>query len=319
MQIDQVNLNPDQFAQCNFLVTYYDGEHQRFQELRVGDKRTRVKQGTHLWYEEDNVFRVPKGTRYVAVSCILAMDGRAWFDEVSLSVPRPVGWEEQETPNLVYHWLPGHAPPAGAIENQQAIFDDVAHRLGVQSNVVINYYYYPDTTTIRDMLSLKGYQYTSWDDVEFHSINPNDDHEVVHFITDAYGKPPRSIAEGTVYWLYGEIEGLPIRPLAAYLHAHGRLASFNDLTSYNNFAILDPTIALPSAAALVDYLVSRYGVAQLLELYKASNGINSYQGFAVALEKVYGIPATDAEQEFRAALAEEDYGDLEEQLSRREP
>lgn len=314
MQMDQVTLHPDQFAQCNFLLTFYDEQHQRFQEMRSHDKRTRVKQGTRLWFKEDSVFRLPKGTRYVAVSCILGMDGRVWFDDVSLSVPTPTNWEERDTPNFAYHWLPGHKPPEGAIDNQQAIFDNVCQRLGIHSDVVINYYFYPDTTTIRDMLSLRGYQYTSWDDQEFHSINPNDDHEVVHFITEPYGRPPRSIAEGTVFWLYGEVQGMPVRPLAAYLLAHKRLASWNDLTSYNNFAVLDGSISLPSAAALVDYLVSRYGPAQLLNLYKAVNGVNSYGGFAAAFEKVYGIPATQGEQEFQAALAKIDYSEITQRL-----
>jgi hypothetical protein len=93
------------------------------------------------------------------------------------------------------------------------------------------------------------------------------------------------------------------------------LASFNDLTSYNNFAILDGTISIPSSAAIVDYLVSRYGPQQLLELYKAANGINSYEGFAVAFEKVYGIPATQGEKEFREALSRVDYSAVEKQLS----
>lgn len=315
MQTDQVILHPDQFSQCNFLLTFYDKDHSRFQELRVADKRTRVKQGTHLWFQEDQVFRVPRGTRYIEVSCILAMDGRVWFDDVSLSVPKPIDWEQTKTKNFVYHWLPGNPPPEGAIENQQAIFDDYAGRLGIgDSDVVIYYYYYPDTTTIQNILSLKGYQYVSWDDQEFHSINPNDDHELVHFMLDPYGMPPRSIAEGTVYWLWGTYNGLPIRPLGAYLLANDMLASLNDLTTYNNFMILPGNIAMPSAAVFVDYLIERYGTKKFLQLHEKANGVNSYTAFSRALEAVYGETGDQIQQEFRAALSRIDYSQIPKML-----
>lgn len=303
MQTDHVRLHPDQYAQCNFLLTFYNKDHHRFQELRFADKRTRLKVGTRLWFKEDDTFRVPDGTRYIAVSCILGMDGEVWFDDVSLSVPKPVNWQTEKTPNYVYHWLPGNPPPKGAIAAQQEWFDYYAQRLGVKSNVVINYYFYPDTATIRSMLSLKGYQYTSWDDREIHTINPNDNHEVVHFITDPYGKPPRSIAEGTVFWLQDDWNGKPILPTAAGLLKRKRLPPLQDLTNYNQFTLIDPNESIPASAAFVSYIVNRYGTKMLLEFYKALNGVNSYQAFSGAFKKVYGIEATQAEKEFHAALA----------------
>jgi hypothetical protein len=314
MQTEQVINHPDQYTQCNFLLTFYDKDHNRFQELRVADRRTVFTTGTHLWFKEDETYRVPDGTHYVAVSCILGTDGRVWFDDVSLEVPKPIDWETRTTNNYVYHWLPGHPPPQGAIENQQLIFDERAARLGVKSDVVIDYYFYPDTTTIQNILSLKGFQYVSWPDREFHSINANDDHEVVHFITDPYGKPPRSIAEGTVWWLYGDWEGYPIRQLAAFLLAYKRLPTLQDLTNYNNFTLLDAKISIPAAAAFVDYLAARYGTTKLMDLYVAANGVNSYLGFSKALEQVYETPATQIEQEFRSALSRIDYSGIEASL-----
>jgi hypothetical protein len=314
MQTDQVTLIPGQYSQCNFLVTFYDEAHGRFQSHRVADKRTLFRTGTLLWFEEDQTFRVPDGTRYVSVSCILGTDGRVWFDNVSLSVPAPIGWEKTETRNYVYNWLPGNPPPNGAVENQQLIFDTYAQRLGVQSDVVVNYYFYPDTASIRDILSLKGHQYVSWPDREFHSVNPNEDHEVVHFITAEYGGPPRSIAEGTVFWLYGEWNGMPLLPLAAYLLANDMLGSLRDITSYNNFMILDADISMPTAASFVQYLATRYGTKKLMELYRGANGVNSYDAFAQVLEAVYGVPSNEIEQEYRAALAGIDYSVIAEQL-----
>lgn len=316
LQTDQIRLNPDQFAQSNFFLAFYDENHVRFQEMRRGDKRTRPKQGTHLWAKEEAEFRLPVGTRYVEVGCILGTEGKIWFDDVSVSVPKPIAWESRTTENYVYHWMPGHPPPEGAIENQQRIFDFYESRLGIDSDVVVKYYLYPDTATIREKLGLKGYQYPSWTDVEFHSINPNDDHEVVHFITDPYGMPPKSIAEGTVYWLQGTWQGRPVDELAAYFLSQGQLASLNDLTTYNNFHILDPNLSYPAAAAFVTFIASRFGTEKLMELYTALHGVNNYETFAAAFEKVYGITAVEAEQAFRVALARVDFSKMLENEAR---
>jgi len=310
LKIDQVDRKKDQYAQCNFLVTYYDENHNRFQEMRFADKRSRLVVGTQLWKKEDLVFRVPEGARYVAVSCVLGMDGTAWFDNVSLSVPKPLDWETTTTKNFEFHWFADHPFPAGAIVNQQAMFDHYASRLDIDSDVVIKYYLYPDTASIRDILSLRGHQYVSWDDHEFHSINPNDDHEIIHFMTDEYGMPPRSIAEGTVFWLHDNWAGYPIHKVAAYRLRTGNLASLADLTNYNDFALLDPGISFPSIASFVGFLAERWGPKKLMEYYRELNGVNSFVAFAPATEKVYGLPLKDIADMWVQMLMAVDISDL---------
>ncbi|MDH4037589.1 MAG: hypothetical protein OEX18_04665 [Candidatus Krumholzibacteria bacterium] len=302
MQLEDVELRRGQYSHCNFLLTFFDAEHTRFQEIRSADKRTRLRTGAQLWAQEDQTFRLPQGTRYVQVACVLGMNGRAWFDNITLSVPRPVPWEESTTKNFVFHWLPGHPMPEGSIQSQQAIFDAIAARLGVTSDVVIQYYFYPDTTTIREMLSLKGYQYVSWDDYEFHSINPNDNHEVVHFITDPLGRPPRSISEGTVFWMQDEWMGRPLDEVVGEIVRARRLPDMRHLIDYNLMAMEDPNIIIPSAASFVGFIVDRWGTGKLIELYTAIHGVNSADVFAMAFEKVYGVPLAEVETAWRDRL-----------------
>jgi hypothetical protein len=303
MQIDKITRHPEQFAQCNFLLTFLDEDHQRFQELRFADKRSRFKIGTIPWFEEDLVFRVPRGTRYVVVSCILGSDGTAWFDNVELSVPRPLNWQTQRTENFVFHWLPERPFPPGSIENEQRLFDYYAGRLGVESNVVVHYYLYPDSAAIREALSLKGVQYVSYDDQEIHVINPNEDHEIIHMITDVYGVPPRSIAEGTVFWLHGNLLGKPINEWAAFLLSKGKLPRLQDLFNYNDFALLSPYQGLPASASFVNFIVDRWGTEKLIELYRRIAGFNSYDLVAGAFEKVYEVPLPEAERQWRVVLS----------------
>jgi len=302
IKVENVQRQRDQYAQCNFLLTFYDQNHSRFQVMRFADKRTRLRFGTEFWYEEDNVFRVPEGTRYIAVSCVLGMDGIAWFDNVSLSIPEPLDWQTEQTKNYVFHWLRERPFPPGAIENQQTMFDQFAERLGVKSDVVVKYYLYPDTASIRQILSLKGFHYASWDDQEFHTINPNDNHEVVHFITDPYGTPTRSIAEGTVFWLHDSWQGTPVHDAARILMARGQLPGVAQLTDYTVFARLDPGLTIPAAASFIKFIVDTWGVEHLMELYRAASGANSYAGFAHAFNKVYETTCEDAEEMWRLSL-----------------
>ncbi len=299
MQLQDCDMKKGQYSQCNFLLTFFDQNHNRFQEMRVADKRTRLRTGSQLWSQEDQTFRLPQGTRYVQLACVLGMDGQVWFDNVTLSVPKPTPWETATTKNFVFHWLPGHPMPTGSQESQQSIFDSIAARLGVTSDVVIQYYFYPDTTTIREMLSLKGYQYVSWDDYEFHSINPNDNHEVIHFMTDPAGRPPRAIAEGTAFWVLNEWQGYPLDDVMRAIVRQRRLPALRQLLEYNLLAMEDPNVSMPAAASFVGFIVDRWGTPKLIDLYSASNGVNSYDVFAAAFENVYKIPLPEAEAAWR--------------------
>jgi hypothetical protein len=303
MQLDQVRRWSDQYAQCNYLLTFFDENHNRFQELRFADKRTRFKIGTLPWYVESHTFRVPRGTRYVAVSCILGCDGKVWFDNVELSVPEALDWQSSETENFTFYWLEERPFPVGSVENQQRLFDYYAGRLGIPSSAKIGYYLYPDTARIRDVLSLKGYQYISWDDFEIHTINPNENHEIIHFITDVYGVPPKAIAEGTVFWLHGNWMGGDFDKMSARYLADGVLPPISQLIDYNRFASTSPQLSMPAASSFVKFIVDRWGTEKLIELYKGIAGVNAYDSFAQAFERVYGISCADVEEQWRLVLS----------------
>jgi hypothetical protein len=300
---DDVRMQPSQFAMCNFLLTFFDKDHHRFQVERQADRRTPLRPGTYPWEEQVYTFAVPEGTHYIAFSCLLSMSGQAWFDNVSMEIPKPVDWETETTKNYVFHWLPGHPFPANAIQEQQARFDEAAAILGVKSDVVINYYLYPDSATIQKMIGLKrSDMYVSWDDYDFHTIRPSDDHEVVHFITDSIGRPPRSIAEGTVIWMQNRWGHKTLDEQLSLLVRDNQIMPFAEMFEYNRFVVKDPNIAVPMAGAFVKFVVEKWGNAKLMELYRAVNGLNNYEAVANAFESVYGIPMNNAENGFRIWL-----------------
>jgi hypothetical protein len=302
IQADDVNMQPEQYAMCNLLLTFYDKDHHRFQVERQADRRTPLRGGTYPWEEQSYTFPVPEGTHYVAVSCLLAMNGEAWFDNISLEVPKPTPWETATTKNYIFHWLPGHPMPPGAVEAQQQRFDADAQLLGVKSDVVIKYYFYPDSLAIRKMNGIKGDMYISWDDYEFHTIRPDDDHELIHFITDGIGRPPRSIAEGTVVWIQNHWNQYSLDDKLSMLVKANKMTPFKDMFEYNNFQRTDPDTSVPMSAAFVKWFVETYGKDQLMELYRAVNGMNSYITVAKGFESVTKVPMDKAEDQFRTWL-----------------
>lgn len=300
IQGDDVHMLPNQYAMCNLLLTFYDKDHHRFQVERQADRRTPLRPGTYPWEEQNYTFPVPVGTHYVAVSCLLGMNGQAWFDNISLEIPKPVAWESATTKNYVFHWLPGHPFPQGAMEMQQRRFDAADSVLGLKSDVVIKYYYYPDSLTIRKMNGLKnGDQYVNWEEFEFHSIRPGDDHELIHFITDPVGRPPRALAEGTVIWMQNHWGPEPLDEVLTNLVRANKVTPFAQLFEWNSLVRVQPTQSYPTAAAFVKWFVETYGRDNLMELYRAVNGMNTYNTVASGFKSVTNVPMDKAEADFR--------------------
>ena len=302
MLADGVRMKSDQNAMCNFLLTYYDKDHQRFQLERPADRRTPLRAGSYPWEEQVYTFDVPDGTHYIAVSCVLGMNGQVWFDHVSLEIPKPVPWETQTTKNYVFHWLPGKPMPPGAPEEQQARFDHVVNQLGINSDVVINYYFYPDTLAIQSMIGIKGVMYTNWDDYEFHTTLAGDDHEVVHFITDSVGRPPRVISEATVIWLQDSWGSVPLDDQIANVVRAGKVSAFTEIFEYDNLTRADPVAVMTTTSAFVKYLAETHGREKIVELYRSINGMNTYIPISKGFEAVYGEPLQQTERKFHQWL-----------------
>jgi hypothetical protein len=137
-----------------------------------------------------------------------------------------------------------------------------------------------------------------------HSLFTGDDHEVIHFITDAIGRPPRVIAEGTVLWVFSERRQYDLDGALRTL-AHGKkVTPFTELFEWNKFARTNGNISYPTAAGFVKYFVERWGRKQLMELYGAINGMNTYQTVASGFQSVTDEDLAKAENEYHIWLIE---------------
>jgi hypothetical protein len=309
MGID-VAANAKHYPQANFALTYYTADRERFESVRFADVRTNPNYGsTDGWIRVDEVFRLPKDTEFIVLHCVLGMGGAMWFDDVSLEVPVELPWLSEDTGNFTHYWL--EKPyPEGSREFQQRLFDSYATRLGItpEERVHIAYYFYPDTVTFQETVGMeKGTIYADYKRSEIHSVDPVDDHEIIHMLTDPYGALPFIMNEGTAFYLMGHLEGRSVQLVAQELLLAGRLPTLR--TVLDPFAPRneDPGLLIPAAASFAGYLIEVGGPAKYLELHSQAKPDMAYGGFAQAFESVYGKSLVQAEEAWRRVLARADF------------
>ncbi|MFQ5510725.1 MAG: hypothetical protein ACE5EO_02650 [Candidatus Krumholzibacteriia bacterium] len=298
-----------QYPQAGIALTYYDANHARFNSTRFADTRVPLEIGTtDGWVTQEKVFRLPPKIAYVVVHCVLGMSGRIWFDDLSVEVPVGLPWRQREGEVFTHYWLDEKPYPEGAIEMQRQLHDYYAARLGIPREAWkgISYYLYPDTATIREALGIKENLDIDYAAREIHSIAPVDDHEIVHMLTDVYGRLPQVLGEGTAYYLQGSMDGKPIQPQAQELLLAKKIPALEVLLNPSNLGRIDPVTAIVAGASFVGYLIEYGGTEKFLELHRQLDvlGSNTLQD---VFENVYGGSFEEAERVWRLKLAAADF------------
>jgi hypothetical protein len=305
-----VKRNEDQFPQAGMALTFYNKFRGRFNSQRFADVRTDPVMGsTDGWQIVDRVFGVPVDAAFVEVMCVLGMEGRIWFDDVTLEVPVGLPWHESETEHFTHHWLGDDGFPEGSIAYQEQLYDYYATRLAVpeEDRPHVYYYLYPDTASIRETLGIDGYMKVDHPRGEVHSINPVDNHEIVHMLTGIYGKLPRMLAEGTAFYLMDDFMGEPIQPLAQRLLKEDRLLTLEQMIDPLASHKFPAARLIPAGASFVGYLLEFGGPERFKALHRASHSEMTYATFTPAFEAAYGGSLVEAEKVWRATLLSADF------------
>lgn len=298
-----------QYPQAGFALTYYTAERTRFEGSRFADDRTEPVMGTtDGWVLTDQILRLPENVAYIVFHCVLGMDGEMWFDDISLEVPAGLPWRKLETQNVTHYYL-DREYPEGSIEYQQQLIENYAAKLGIPLTDfgTLEYYFYPDTTLMREALGFKGTTHVDYARRDIHSVNPVDNHEIAHLLTDPYGTLPKVLSEGTAFYLIGEIQGEPVQPLAQKLLQQGELPTLRLVLDPMAVRNLDHTVLLAAAASFVGYLIEVGGQKLFLELHGKTDVYANYDQFAASFESVYGKSLEDTEAAWRRTLARADF------------
>ena len=217
-----VEMEDDQYPQAGMGVTYYNKFRGRYDSARWADARTEAIYGsTDDWKYIDVEWRLPDGVAFVQVHCILGMSGRITFDKVTVEVPEGLPWNEHKGEIFTHYWLDENPYPEGVFEFQDIIYKSFAERLGItpENLPTVTYYFYPSAGFLKDALGLSAEVNIKVDYSrrEIHSVNPAEEHEVVHLLTDSFGRLPKALGEGTAYYLMDNYNGKPIQPQAQKL------------------------------------------------------------------------------------------------------
>lgn len=309
----EVTQRSEQYPQANFAITCYDAKGERTESSRFYDLRTPQRLGTSGdWIVEDRVFRIPSTTRRVDFHCVLGTEGKIWFDAVSVEVAQEFAWNTSESKNFTFHWLPGSEYPEGSREYQQELFDHYCTRLGIpeEDRPKVSSYFYPDSATLFEDVGVKTAKKSYWDEREIHMIYPVDDHEIIHVITKPYGVLPFALTEGTAFYLMENYRGRPVLQVAQDLLKEGKLPGLLAMSDPGTSWRIDPERLAPAAASFVGYLMEIGGPAKFLDLHREANVTHSADEFDAAFQRVYGIPAKKAEEEWRRLLAKLDFSNL---------
>jgi hypothetical protein len=299
-----------QFPQANFAITCYDAKGERTESSRFYDLRTPRRVGTSGdWILEDRVFRIPRTTARVEFHCVLGMEGKIWFDAISVEVAQELAWNTSESKNFTFHWLSGSEYPEGSREFQQELFDYYCTRLGIpeEDRPKISSYFYPDSATLFEDVGVKTAKKSYWDEKEVHMIYPVDDHEIIHIITKPYGILPFALTEGTAFYLMQNYKGRPVLQVAQELQKEGKLPGVIAMTDPGTSWKIDPDRLAPAAASFVGYLIEMGGPSKFLELHREANVAHSVAEFDAAFRRVYGVSAQEAEKEWLKLLAKLDF------------
>jgi hypothetical protein len=298
-----------QYPQAGVALTFYDANHARFSSERFADVRLGLELGTtDGWAPRERVFSLPPNTRYVVVHCVLGMSGRIWFDNVTLEIAEGLPWQSRSDGVFTHHWLPEKEYPEGSIEYQRQLHDYYASRLGIPQEAwqEVSYYLYPDTTAMNKALGVKDAIKVYYGMREIHSINPVDDHEIVHLLTDVYGRLPHILGEGTAYYLQDDLNGKPVQPQAQELLLAKKIPALEPMFNPANLARLDADVAIIAGASFVGFLIEYGGTKRFIELHREL-GMVATKTFPQAFEAVYEGSFADAERVWRLKLASADF------------
>ena len=239
----------------------------------------------------------------------MGMSGRIWFDDVSLDVPTELPWLKHEDEVFTHYYLEGSDYPEGSRDFQFNLYVSYAARLGISRDdwLPIDYYFYPDSTTMQETIGTTSAIKVDYDAREIHSLNPVDNHEIVHLLTHPYGVPPKWIAEGTAFYLIGSFAGEPIQIAAQKLVLANNMP---ELAKVFNPVIgnqISPERIIPTSASFVGYLLEFGGPQKFLELHREINKKSGYGALAAAFESVYGGSLEEAEVVWREILRTADF------------
>ncbi len=246
---------------------------------------------------------MPAGATHLTVGLFLSLPGRAWFDDVEVSVAAAPAWREATEGHYRYHWLDGDEIPDHKRRFNSESYRITSEFLGLDpaAGREVGYFKYPDKALKEELMGDPGNAHALTDGT-MHSIFASDRHEIVHLLARAWGDPPALIAEGLAVHMSGGWQGQPVVAYAKGIADRDWIA-LGDLIDSSAFRARPDLVTYAIAAAFIEWLLAQPdGKTKLRTLYgKLANRAPAADNRR-ALEDILGASAADLDGKLRAWL-----------------
>ena len=225
-------------------------------------------------------------------------------------------FRKRETAHYLIYCFPGslaeHDIDRIALERDRG-FEKIAGLLGVQSDLKIRLFFFPDEYTKR---METGHQGAGWafgnNIIEVYNEKTRLDpyHETAHILAGQLGSPAALLNEGFAVFISELLGADALRELGSPgktcdqavigKRSDGNFIALAQLLSFDNIGSesTQPSTSYPEACSVVRFLVGRFGWGKFREAFSTVSAGNQK-----ALEKVYGAPTEEIERAWLTALA----------------
>ena len=295
--------NKGQKDRANIYVRFYDKNGKRIDDRHYADAYTHPRIGTTKWARSRKEVVVPKNARYAELGLICQMTGRIYFDDVEMILRAPIPWKKKSTKYIDFYYMNDNPLTKDEIERECDYVEKVLKATDVKVKQKPSYYYYPSEKRYREILKVKKvYPRVSWKARELHTVEPFDDHEIIHLLLMDEGYPPFGLAEGIVFFFKGDWNGYDLHMLAKNYLLQKKLPPLYKAMDVDNMRKYGSSIVVPGWCSFSKYLIDHYGMKKFMKLYRETNGIKEPGPFNVHFKKIYGNDFVETDKTWRIYL-----------------
>jgi hypothetical protein len=288
---------------ANLYVRFYDAEGNRISDRHRVDGESRHRWGDTEWFRDGRKLIVPDNAHFVELGLINLKTGYIYFDDVELILRAPPEWEETETEYITFLNLKGYPFPEGAIEREAARVEGYARRLHLKPGRRIKYYYYHSEDNFKKVVGKRKYrQRALWDEKELHTIDPEEDNQVIHLLLIDFGKPPTGLARGVVFALRHSMLGEDLHLVAKRLLIEKKMPALFRVIKDEDLMKIGTEVTIPAWSSFCDFLIERYGPEKFMTLYEKADKLEEAPALNFLFNEIYGENVDVIDREWRLFL-----------------
>lgn len=285
----------------NLYIIFYDKNGERVNDRYYADAWTQHRLGTSKWSSNRNKMEVPENARSVEIGLINQMTGYVYFDDIELKILPVLKWEEKKTKFITFQWQPERPFPEEDIKRETEMIEEIAREVGLKKiEKRIYHRLYPSEETFMEVTGYRRYkQIARWDEMEIHTTSSFEDHDMIHAILFDLGYPPFGLSKGLVFYFRAKFNGWDLHNAAKQDLARRQLPALYKTIPQDDFKKSVVSVTVPGWGSFVTFLIDRYGMDKLIELYRETNAIDEFEPFNVRFKDIYKEDFIKMDQEWR--------------------